>query len=84
MNGVEDATSGSLKSAIDTAAKAATRQDKLIATEQQRIADLQDSLTKQMAAADTLLASLQNQRDYFTNLFTSMMNQNVSNNSKSG
>jgi flagellar hook-associated protein 2 len=84
MNGVEDATSGSLKSAIDTAAKAATRQDKLIAAEQQRITDLQNSLTKQMAAADTLLASLQNQRDYFTNLFTAMMNQNVSNNSKSG
>jgi flagellar hook-associated protein 2 len=84
LNNVEDATSGWLKTAISSKATEISHENDLMTAEQQRLADLQDNLTKRMAAADTLLASLESKKSYMTDLFTSMMNQYVSNNSKSG
>lgn len=85
LNSVEDATSGSLKTAISSKTTEISHEGDLMTAEQQRITDLQTNLTNQMAAADTLLASLESQKSYFTDLFTSMMNQYVSNNnSQSG
>jgi flagellar hook-associated protein 2 len=48
-----------------------------ITQQQERVDDLVESLNAQMAAADALIASLQQQASYFTNMFTAMLaNQN--------
>jgi flagellar hook-associated protein 2 len=76
LNGVEDSTTGSVKSAIKLVQDEITRQNGLITENQRRINDLQANLAQQMAAADALLASLESQKSYITNLFTAMMNNN--------
>jgi flagellar hook-associated protein 2 len=49
-----------------------------ITEQQQRVDDLVESLNAQMAAADALIASLQQQATYFTNMFSAMLaNQNA-------
>jgi hypothetical protein len=53
-------------------------QNSLIAEEEQRITDMQTTLTQQMATADALIASLESQKSYMSNLFTAMMNANTS------
>ena len=80
LNSVEDATSGTLKTAISSNTTEINHENTLITAEQQKITTLQGNLTKQMAAADALLASLESQKTYMTGLFTNMMNQYVSNN----
>jgi flagellar capping protein FliD len=61
-NGVEDATSGALTTAISSNASEINHENTLITAEQRRITTLQSNLTKQMAAAGTLLASLESPR----------------------
>jgi flagellar hook-associated protein 2 len=49
-----------------------------ITEQQERVDELVDSLNAQMAAADAMIASLQQQASYFTNMFTAMLaNQNA-------
>ena len=49
-----------------------------ITEQQERVDDLVESLNAQMAAADALIASLQQQATYFTNMFAAMAaNQNA-------
>jgi flagellar hook-associated protein 2 len=74
LNGIEDPTTGSLKTAITTVNGEITQENDQITQEQQKISDLQTTLTQQMAAADATIASLESQKDYITNLFTAMMN----------
>ena len=62
LNSVEDATSCTLKTAIVSNTSEINNESALITAEQQKISTLQSHLTQQMAAADTLLASLQSQR----------------------
>jgi flagellar hook-associated protein 2 len=84
LNSVEDATSGTLTTAISSNTSEINNENTLITAEQQKISTLQSNLTQQMAAADTLLASLQSQETYMNGLFTNMMNETVSaNNSTS-
>jgi flagellar capping protein FliD len=54
-----------------------TQQNDQIRDQQQRVDDLSHNLQEQMAAADALIASLESQRNYLTNLFTAMMNSNL-------
>ena len=51
---------------------AITNQNRRIANEQDRIDILQNSLIARMAAADALIASLEQQVTYFNSLFESM------------
>ena len=86
LNGVEDATSGSLKMAIQDLNGQIANENDQISTEDQKIVDLQNNVTQQVAAADALIASLESQKTYMTGLFQSMMysNEYGNNNSQSG
>ena len=74
LNGIEDSTTGSVKTAIKTVNGEITQENALITQETKKITDLQTALIQQMAAADATIASLENQKNYITNLFTAMMN----------
>jgi flagellar hook-associated protein 2 len=63
---------GLLTTAITITDAQAERADARIAQEQQRIDDLKDNLQKQFFAADALIASLEQQATYFTNMFAAM------------
>ena len=87
LNGVEDATSGSLKMAIQDLNGQIANENDQISTEDQKIVDLQNNVTQQVAAADALIASLESQKTYMTGLFQSMMYSNeysTNGNSQSG
>jgi flagellar hook-associated protein 2 len=73
---VEDSTSGSLTVAMKQAKDAIATQNQEISDEQKRVDDLQANLQEQLAAADALIASLESQKTYLSNLFTAMMNAN--------
>ncbi len=72
LNAIEDTTSGSLKTAISSTNSQVTAQDKAISAQQDRIDLLQKNMTAQMAAADALIASMEQQVSYFTNMFQAM------------
>jgi flagellar hook-associated protein 2 len=72
VNSIEDPETGSVKVALQSFEKEIDAQDKLIEENQQRIDDLRESLTAQMAAADALIASLEQQVNYITGLFEAM------------
>ncbi len=72
MDSIEDPETGSVKVALQRFEQEIGAQDKLIQANQQRIDDLRESLTAQMAAADALIASLEQQVSYITGLFEAM------------
>ena len=72
LNGVEDSTSGILKTAINSKADEITHENQLISNQQDKISQLQTSLQAKMAAADALIAETESQLSYFTGLFQSM------------
>lgn len=72
IDGLEKSTGGAVKVAITTLQEQMTLQDKRISTEQQRIEDLQLRLQDQFAKSDALIASLEQQASYYTNLFAAM------------
>jgi flagellar hook-associated protein 2 len=72
MDSVEDPDTGSVKVALQGLEKEISAQDKRIEENQQRIDDLRESLTAQMAAADALISSLEQQVSYITGLFEAM------------
>ena len=69
LNGVEDPTSGTLKIEEASVAGQITDQQTLIASEQSRVNQLQTNLTRQIATADTAIASLEGQVSFVTGLF---------------
>lgn len=69
---VEDPTGGDLQTAIGQVKKQITAQDLLINQQQDRIQLLRDTLSAQMAKADALIASLEQQVTYMTGLFQAM------------
>jgi flagellar hook-associated protein 2 len=77
MNAVEDPTTGFIPTATNDVNGEITQENDLITQEQQKITDLQNTLTQQMATADATIASLEQQKDYITNLFTAMINENT-------
>ena len=72
INGVEDPTTGMLKTAINSKSDEITHENQLILNEQDQINQLQTSLQAKMAAADSLIAQTESQLSYFTGLFQSM------------
>jgi flagellar hook-associated protein 2 len=77
MNAVEDPTTGFIPTATNDVNGEITQENNQITAEQQKIATLQSTLTQQMAAADATIASLEQQKNYITNLFTAMINENT-------
>ena len=79
MTGIEDPTSGLLKTAISSTANEITNENQLISDQQTKISQLQTSLQAQMSAADAAISQIESQTSYFTSLFQSMLfpaNQN--------
>jgi flagellar hook-associated protein 2 len=72
MNSLEDPINGTIETTRTSAQTAITNQNRRIADEQDRIDILQNSLIARMAAADALIASLEQQVTYFNSLFESM------------
>ena len=72
LNGVEDPTSGSIKTAIQSYSNQITHENQLISAQQDKINQLQTSLQAKMAAADAAIAQIEQQLSYFTGLFQSM------------
>src|ERR1035437_528158 len=77
MNAVEDPTTGFIPTATNDVNGEITQENNVITQEQQKISDLQSTLTQHMAAADATIASLESQKNYITNLFTAMINENT-------
>jgi flagellar hook-associated protein 2 len=78
LTGIEDSSTGSLTQAMKSTDKQVAAQNDLIAAGEQRVTDLQTRLQQRMAAADSLIASLESRKTYFTNLFSAMLNPNGS------
>jgi flagellar hook-associated protein 2 len=78
LNSIEDPETGSVKVALQGIEKEMAAQDKLIEENQGRIDDLRERLAAQMAAADALIASLEQQVSYITGLFQAMTANNQS------
>ena len=78
LNTIEGAAGGGiLKSTIQTVDDSVKAQDDRIANQQLRIDQLTRDLETRMGAADALIAQLEQQANYFTNMFESMRaNQN--------
>lgn len=72
LNGLEDPVNGTIETTRTSAKTAIDNQNQKIADEQNRIDALTTSLTAQMAAADALIANLEQQVTYFTTLFADM------------
>lgn len=69
LSGLEDASSGLIKSEETDLQTQITDQQNKIADEQSRVNDLQTSLTAQISRADVAIASLESQVSYVTGLF---------------
>ena len=78
INSITDDASGLIPAMVLTVTGEITSTGVRISEQQERVDDLVESLNAQMAAADALIASLQQQATYFTNMFSAMMaNQNA-------
>jgi flagellar hook-associated protein 2 len=73
LKGLEDPETGSVRAAMKSLDSQIDGQDGQIARQQESIDDLQMRLNAQMAAADALIASLEQQATYMTNLFQAMI-----------
>jgi flagellar capping protein FliD len=72
LNGLQDVTSGLVKTSISSLKTQISRQDSAIGDAQERIDLLQKNLMNQMAAADALIAGLEQKSGYMGTLFESM------------
>jgi flagellar hook-associated protein 2 len=77
LSSILDPSTGAITSQLKGIAGEITSDNNRISSEQLNINQLQANLTSQMASADALIASLQSQSSYMTNLFTALTaNQN--------
>lgn len=72
LDGLLDSTDGTLTLALDALQDQISAQDDRIEAEQERVDRIQEALVAQMAAADALIASLEQQARYISDLFESM------------
>jgi flagellar hook-associated protein 2 len=78
LNSITDSVTGILPTAISSVAGEIKNTNTQISQNQDRVDQLKERLSAQMAAADALIASMEQQVTYMTNLFTAMTaNQNA-------
>jgi flagellar hook-associated protein 2 len=78
LNGLTDSTSGAIPLTLTSISGQITNTDNQINEDQDRVDQLRQNLSAQMAAADALIAQMQQQVTYMTNLFAAMTaNQNA-------
>ena len=76
MTRLQDESTGFLPGALDRLSKQITRQDELIAENQDRVDLMRETLLAKMAAADALIAGLEQQATLFNNMFSVQLNAN--------
>ncbi len=69
LNGVEDPTTGALKTEETSFANQVATQQTTVANEQATVNQLQTNLTQQISKADSTIAELESQVSYVTGLF---------------
>jgi flagellar hook-associated protein 2 len=80
LTSITDSTKGVLPAASSSVGRQITNTESLIESNQDRVNQMKYNLNAQMAAADALIASLQQQVTYFTSMFAAMQaNQNSMN-----
>lgn len=72
LSGIDDSSSGTLSTAMSSTLSGINSLNQQINTKQDQVNQLQQNLSRQMAAADALLASMQQQATYFNNMFTAI------------
>jgi flagellar hook-associated protein 2 len=73
LNGLEDPTVGLLKTAESDVKTQITNIGNQITTKQNQVDQLQTTLTNQMAAADAMIASMEQQYSYLSNMFQAQL-----------
>jgi flagellar hook-associated protein 2 len=73
---LQDVDGGELRNTIDLVKSQLKNQDLLIAENENRVGVVRDNLLAQMGAADALIASLEQQVNYFNGLFEAMRSNN--------
>lgn len=73
MNGLTDSTTGTISTMLTSFAQQVSNTTARISLNQDRVDELTRSLNAQMAAADAMIASMQQQATYMTNLFAAMI-----------
>ena len=68
--GIDDPSTGSIAQLNQSITNQITNLSTKIADDTNRITDLQNTLNAQMSQADSTIASLESQVNYFTSLFT--------------
>ena len=66
---VADPTTGAIQSEFTSLQNQVTNENTLIANEETRVTDMQTNLEQQLSAADALIANLEAQKTYYTELF---------------
>jgi flagellar hook-associated protein 2 len=69
LNGIDDATNGTVQSVINTTQQQIASDNALITADQSSITTMQNSLTEQMSLADASIASLESQVTYYNSFF---------------
>ncbi len=77
LDGLENSTDGVLHSAVTSFEDQIDWQTERIDREQERVDQVEKGLRAQMAAADALIAALEQQANYFNSLFASMLDTRV-------
>jgi flagellar hook-associated protein 2 len=77
LNSLEDPNTGFIKTGISSLQDQMTHEDSMISDAQNRVDDLKTRLASQMAAADALIAGMEQNYTYITNLFTSMQSSST-------
>ncbi len=77
LDGLENSTDGVLHSAVTSFEDQIDWQTERIDREQERVDQVEEGLRAQMAAADALIAALEQQANYFNSLFASMLDTRV-------
>lgn len=72
LNELIDSTKGVIHSSLDSISSQISRENNAISAQQDRIANLQLRLNKQMAAADSAIAAMEQQYSFLSNMFLSM------------
>jgi flagellar hook-associated protein 2 len=76
IEAVAGSGSGAISTASDLVTSMIAEQDRLIQAEQERVDLFEENITARMNEADALIASLEQQVEYYTNLFEGMRNYN--------
>ena len=69
LSGVADPSNGAIQSEFNSLQTETTNENNLISNEEVRVTDLENNLTAELSQADSIIAELEQQKTYYTELF---------------